>query len=125
MGMHRGSQLADMFRGTPVERIIRPSKIPVLLAKETVRAPYSNVMVGVDFSVYSRRAVEFAVRFVPGGSFRLVQEGMVREVLQRQIGRQKPIYWSSAPMVERGLHMRFLAASLKNCCANRPAMCWR
>ena len=88
--MHRGSQLADMFRGTPVERIIRPSKIPVLLAKETVRAPYSNVMVGVDFSVYSRRAVEFVVRFVPGGCFRLVQEGMVREVLQRQIGRQKP-----------------------------------
>ena len=31
-----------------------------------------KIMVAVDFSVFSRRAVEFAVRFAPSGAFHLV-----------------------------------------------------
>ena len=40
--------------------------------KERVNDAYRRIMVGVDFSVYSRRAVEFAVKFVPNGDFHLV-----------------------------------------------------
>jgi nucleotide-binding universal stress UspA family protein len=72
LGMHREDAFKDMFRGTTVERIIRAGNVPVLLVKDRVSGPYQRVMVGVDFSVYSRRAVEFAVQFVPGGEFQLV-----------------------------------------------------
>jgi len=72
VGMHRENALKDMFRGTTVERIVRASDVPTLLVKDRVSRPYRRVMVGVDFSVYSRRAVEFAVKFVPNGEFHLV-----------------------------------------------------
>lgn len=72
VGMHRNNAVGDMFRGTTVERIIRASTVPVLLVRDRADNAYDNVMVGVDFSVYSRRAVEFAVRLVPSGQFNLV-----------------------------------------------------
>ena len=72
VGVHRVDAIKDMFRGTTVERIIRLANVPVLLVKDRVKAPYQQIMVGVDFSIFSRRAVEFAVSFVPDGSFHLV-----------------------------------------------------
>jgi len=72
LGMHREDAFKDMFRGTTVERIIRAGNVPTLLVKDRVSGPYRQIIVGVDFSVYSRRAVEFAVKFVPGGEFYLV-----------------------------------------------------
>ena len=72
LGMHREDSFKDMFRGTTVERIIRTVNVPVLLAKDRPKSSYRRVMVGVDFSVYSRRAVECAIKFVPGGEYVLV-----------------------------------------------------
>lgn len=72
LGMHREDAFKDRFRGTTSERVIRAGGVPVLMAKERVIRPYQRVIVGVDFSVYSRRAVEFAVKFIPGGEFHLV-----------------------------------------------------
>ena len=72
LGLHREDAFKDMFRGTTVERVIRTSNVPVLLVKERVSNPYQRVIVGVDFSVYSRRAVEFAIKFLPSGEFHLV-----------------------------------------------------
>ena len=72
LGVHREDAFKDMFRGTTAERIIRAGNVPVLLVKERSDGPYRRIMVGVDFSVYSRRAVEFAVRFAPAGTFHLV-----------------------------------------------------
>ncbi|MEO1019449.1 MAG: universal stress protein [Pseudomonadota bacterium] len=72
LGLHREDALKDMFRGTTAERIIRATNIPVLLVKNAVEAPYQRVMVGVDFSVHSRRAVEVALNFMPGCELHLV-----------------------------------------------------
>jgi nucleotide-binding universal stress UspA family protein len=72
LGMHREDALRDMFRGTTAERVIRGSRVPVLLVKDRPDNPYRRIMVGVDFSVYSRRAVEFAMGLVPSGEFHLV-----------------------------------------------------
>lgn len=144
LGMHRESARTNGFRGTTVERVIRAGNVPALLVKDRMTKPYRRIMVGVDFSVYSRRAVEFAVNFAPGGEFYLVhaydvpfkgflhgkntqrevrkehqaefermveeemarfrtsvektapklecvmQEGLVREVIHRQLGHLKP-----------------------------------
>lgn len=95
LGLHRVDPVKDMFRGTTVERIIRAGQLPVLLVRDRVAGPYARAIVGVDFSVYSRRAVEFAIEFAPGGAFHLVHaydvpfkgflhgEGTRREVNQR------------------------------------------
>lgn len=72
LGMHREDAFKDRFRGTTAERIIRAGGVPVLLVKDRVIRPYQQVIVGVDFSAFSRRAVEFAVQFVPYGNFHLV-----------------------------------------------------
>jgi nucleotide-binding universal stress UspA family protein len=72
LGAHREDAVKDMFRGTTAERIIRSSNVPVLLVKDRPNSPYRRIAVGVDFSVYSRRAVELAVGFVPSGEFHLV-----------------------------------------------------
>lgn len=72
LGVHRQDLFKDMFRGATVERIMRAGNTPVLLVRDPIRGSYQHVMVGVDFSVYSRRAVEFAAQFVPGGEFHLV-----------------------------------------------------
>jgi nucleotide-binding universal stress UspA family protein len=72
LGVHREDALKDLFRGTTAERIIRGSNVPVLLVKDRPNNPYRRIMVGVDFSVYSRRAVEFAIGFAPSGEFHLV-----------------------------------------------------
>ncbi len=72
LGMHRKDVLMDMFIGTTAERVVRASGVPVLLVRERASGPYNRVMVGVDFSVYSRRAVEFAAGLVPDGQFHLV-----------------------------------------------------
>lgn len=72
LGVHREDAFKDMFRGTTAERVIRAGNVPVLLVKDRVSGPYQRIMVGVDFSVYSRRAVEFAVSFVPSAEFYLV-----------------------------------------------------
>lgn len=72
MGTHRDESLGDLFLGTTVERVIRRGNDPVLVVKNRVKGPYRRVLVGVDFSVYSRRAVEFALKFVPQGEIYLV-----------------------------------------------------
>ena len=72
MGTHREGSLSDLFLGTTVERVIRRGNDPVLVVKDRVKGPYRRVLVGVDFSVYSRRAVEFAIQFVPKGEIHVV-----------------------------------------------------
>jgi nucleotide-binding universal stress UspA family protein len=72
LGAHREDSFKDMFRGTTAERVVRAGNFPVLLVKDRMTGPYRRILVAVDFSVYSRRAVEFAARFGPQAEFHLV-----------------------------------------------------
>jgi nucleotide-binding universal stress UspA family protein len=62
----------DLFRGTTVERIIRWGHIPALVVREPVAKSYQVLLVGIDLSVHSRRALRFAAELFPGGDFYLV-----------------------------------------------------
>lgn len=72
LGIHRDGKVKEMYRGTTAERVIRAGNCPILVVKDLMTAPYRKIMIGVDFSVYSRRAIEFAVNFVAEGEFHLV-----------------------------------------------------
>jgi nucleotide-binding universal stress UspA family protein len=70
LGMHRES--AGLFRGTTVERVIRAGNRPCLLVTNPAVRPYAKVLVGIDFSVHSRRAVELATLISPGADLTLL-----------------------------------------------------
>ncbi|MDY6941940.1 MAG: universal stress protein [Pseudomonadota bacterium] len=72
LGMHRARGLAGLFRGTTVERVVRNGDMPVLVVKDRATKPYQQIAVGIDFSVYSRRALEFALGFAPKAQLRLL-----------------------------------------------------
>lgn len=71
-GTHREDSLGGYFLGTTIERVIRAGERPVLMVSEPATAPYRRVMVCVDFSVHSRRAVECALELVPGAEMTLL-----------------------------------------------------
>ena len=94
LGLHREDAFKDRFLGTTVERVIRFGQRPVLLVKERAREPYRRILVGMDFSVCSRRAVELAMRMRSDGELQLVHayEVPFRAFLhgrdtQRDVGR--------------------------------------
>jgi nucleotide-binding universal stress UspA family protein len=72
LGTHRGDSLADLFRGTTAERVIRDGHRPVLVVKQPCHGHYRHVLVAVDFSVYARQAVRQAVRLAPGATLHLL-----------------------------------------------------
>ncbi len=71
LGVHR-NEARGFFRGTTAERVFRTGARPVLVVKTRPQAFYRRVIVGVDFSECSRRAVEIAWWLVPDGEFHLV-----------------------------------------------------
>lgn len=64
--------LPGFFLGTTAERLIRWGRVPVLVVHEPIVKSYQIVLVGVDLSVHSRRALRFAAELVPNGVFYLV-----------------------------------------------------
>ena len=72
LGLHRESDLGSLFRGTTVERVVRNGDTPVLVVKNRSTRDYQTIVVGVDFSVYSRRALEFALSFSKNARIHLV-----------------------------------------------------
>lgn len=72
MGTHRRHGLKEFFLGTTIERVTRKGERPVLVVKDEPAQPYRSVVIAVDFSVGSRRALQAALPIVPGGEFHLI-----------------------------------------------------
>ncbi|MGE0408406.1 MAG: universal stress protein [Amphiplicatus sp.] len=62
MGPHRRKILRDIFVGTTVERTIRESVRPVIMANAAPSAPYRRVLIATDFSDASANAMRAADR---------------------------------------------------------------
>lgn len=108
-----------MFGGTTAEKITRSSRVPVLLVRSPVVRSYQRVLVAVDLSVHSRRALQVAAQLVPKSEFFLVHalhepfigflgrdtiEEFVRDeqqafrlMVERDIGELNERFGSSAP----------------------------
>ncbi|MBB5021440.1 universal stress protein [Desulfurispira natronophila] len=71
-GQHRELRFMDSLRGSTVERILRHADLPVFIAKAPPVEPYQRLLIAMDFSVYSRRAVEFVFRYFPQADLSLV-----------------------------------------------------
>jgi nucleotide-binding universal stress UspA family protein len=64
-GVARNEPLGRLVPGSTVNRLVRRSQVPVLVARKRGRRPYRHVVVAVDFSDSSRHALEATVRFFP------------------------------------------------------------
>jgi nucleotide-binding universal stress UspA family protein len=60
MGPHRRQALRDVFIGTTIERTIRQSRRPVIMANAVPAGPYDRVLVATDFSDCSAITVKEA-----------------------------------------------------------------
>lgn len=65
-GIARDETFGRFGLGTTVDRLLRRSRIPLLIVKQRVRAPYSNIVVATDFSQSSRQALLAAMAYFPG-----------------------------------------------------------
>jgi nucleotide-binding universal stress UspA family protein len=62
LGPHRRQVLRDVFIGTTAERVLRTSRIPVLLVNGLPASAYRKVLIATDFSEHSSFAAATAKR---------------------------------------------------------------
>jgi nucleotide-binding universal stress UspA family protein len=65
LGAHGAHGIPGALVGTTAERVVRHGDRPVLVVKRTPRGPYRRVLVPVDFSEPSARALALAARLSP------------------------------------------------------------
>lgn len=65
LGLHRPRLIADMFRETTMERIVRHVRYPVLLVSAPAAASYAGVLAAIDFSSACAAAVRHAHALAP------------------------------------------------------------
>jgi nucleotide-binding universal stress UspA family protein len=72
IGKHRAVEDLGVFRGSTGERMVRSGTHSVLLVKTEASGAYQKIVIGVDFSPSSRRAVEFALGTFASAEFVLL-----------------------------------------------------
>ena len=72
LGGHGKGFLQRLLLGSTASRVLRKSKCPVLVVKEPCRARYRRVLVAVDFSPGSERAIHLAGLVAPGADIVLL-----------------------------------------------------
>jgi nucleotide-binding universal stress UspA family protein len=64
-GIARNETLERLGLGTTIDQLLKRSATPLLIAKQKVHDPYSNIVVATDFSESSRHALHFAMTLFP------------------------------------------------------------
>jgi nucleotide-binding universal stress UspA family protein len=72
LGAHGERGVRGPLLGTTAEKVIRKSELPVLVVKRPARREYARVLVAVDFSALSRKALELAMRIAPDARLHLL-----------------------------------------------------
>lgn len=65
LGAHGAGFIRQILLGTTAERLLRRALRPLLVVRKPADAPYQRVLVAIDFSAGSTRAIHFARALVP------------------------------------------------------------
>lgn len=65
LGAHSGGLMQELFVGSTVDKVVRTLTCPLLIVKRQPQVPYRQILIPVDFSESSRRAMEFAMNAAP------------------------------------------------------------
>jgi nucleotide-binding universal stress UspA family protein len=66
VGVRGSSPLHHLLLGTTAERLLRKVACPLLLVRNEARQVYQRVLIPLDFSPWSERAVDLALQLAPG-----------------------------------------------------------
>lgn len=83
MGRHRESAWKEFFRGTTVDRVVRNTRVPVVVAVCEDVQPYQRGVVGIDFSQSARHALKVLHQTAPKAELELVHATQVHLVGHR------------------------------------------
>ncbi len=97
MGAHRPTS-REMTRGSTIDRVVRESGLPVLIAKGVRDEGYRHILAAVDFSLPSRQAAELAASLSISAKLRLIH--VYKEPLAGMFGAE-----SEEDQVNRLEHM--------------------
>lgn len=96
LGRHRDESVDRPLRGTTMERVLRQGRTPVLVVTDRTEGPYRKVMIGVDFSVFSRAAIKAGFATAPQAEFHFVHafqvpfEGFLAgSAVQSEVARER------------------------------------
>jgi len=75
LGGAHADMLVQLFRRSLMRHVVRHAPCPVLVVHRRARRDYRRVLVASDLSLPSRRALEFALHFLPGTEMTVVHAG--------------------------------------------------
>ncbi len=118
-GSHRSRGLVDLFRGTTLERVAKSVRVPVLMTTGTSHHDYKNVVVGVDFSPCSLKAVDTANKLAPDADISLLSSYHIpfRDFIDREVPGDSDIR-AEKKRIEHELRERL--SVFKKDCPSRP-----
>jgi nucleotide-binding universal stress UspA family protein len=64
LGAHGGGFVRDLFIGSTVDKVLRKLSRSLLIVKREPQVPYRKILIPVDFSDSSSRAMKFAMRVI-------------------------------------------------------------
>ena len=108
LGPHR-RRARDVFIGTIVDRVVRRSRLPLLVAEQPPVSPYERTLLALDFDAASKSAGHAAVKMgifadtdvVVMHAFDTPAEGMSRRSLQARDAIEEYVATERARAVER------------------------
>lgn len=71
-GSHGSSFMRHLLLGSTAERLLSRSTLPMLVVKQAAHEPYKTLLVPIDFSPSSRRALALAQAIAPGAEIILL-----------------------------------------------------
>ena len=77
LGGAHADLLERLFRRSVMHHVVRHAPCPVLVVHRRPNRPYRRVVIATDLSMPSRRALEFALRFLPGTEMTVVHASLL------------------------------------------------
>ena len=71
-GAHKKDTLRDFFIKSTAEKLLRFSESPVLVVKNPAKSEYKKIVVGMDFSDHSLKALHIALTMFPAAEVHVV-----------------------------------------------------
>lgn len=108
MGLSSYATLMGLFRGTTTEKVIRRGRCPVLVVKTRAKLPYMQIVVAVEHSEPSRKALDFALHTFPKGAFTLIN---IDETAKKVEQLSSPASVEKCNQIKDMINARFVAAN--------------
>lgn len=122
LGAHSGGVVRDLFVGSTVDKVLRTLPCPLLIVRREPHASYQRVLVPVDFSESSRRALEIARKIAPSARATVVHAVEVPQEKRLKFDVERIEAYRTELSARRSDEMKRLVSSASNDTASWPSV---